>query len=103
MLVTHQERQLANLSPVQLAQPPDGKNFVLTTARHGMICDNRDLAVVVNKADSSQPVVSYSLTKLGQLEIPQKNATLGKCAVEFHHQRLVFRPDRPQGHRRAIL
>src|SRR5580693_6341223 len=96
VLIAHEQRDLGGAFPVKLAQPPDGEDFVLARVRRSVIGDHCNLAIVVDKTDSSQPIVSNSLAELGPLKIAEKDAALRKRSVELHHQRFILRADRPQ-------
>src|SRR5207344_1821284 len=90
-------------SPVKPAQSSDGEDFMLARARRGVIGDKRNLAVVIQKTDSSQPVVTHSLAELGHLKIAEEYTALRKRSVELHHERLILGTDGPQGNGCAIF
>src|SRR5262249_26985976 len=63
----------------------------------------RDLAVVVDEAYARQPLVRDALIELHRMEIAEVHTALGKLLMETDHERLVFRTNRPDGHRRAVF
>src|ERR1700693_4328257 len=97
ILIAHEKRHLGGASPVQLAQSPAGEDFMVARVRCGVIGDQRHFAIVVDKTDSSQAVVSHTLAELGPLKIAEKHATLRKRSMELHHEWLVLRAGRPPG------
>jgi hypothetical protein len=58
ILVPHQKRDFGGVFSVKLAQSPNGEDFVLSRVRRGAIGNERDFAVIVEKTDSPQAVVS---------------------------------------------
>src|ERR1700680_4283270 len=76
---------------------------MLARVRRNVIGDQRHFAIVVDKTDSPQAVVSHSLAELGPLKIAQKHAALRKRSMELHHEWLILRAYRPQDYGCAIL
>ena len=101
--ISYHKRDLAGTLSVKLAQPSDGEDFMLARIWHCVISDDRNIAVVVEKTDSSQPVMSHALAELGQLKITKKHAAFGKRFVKLHHEWLIFGAHRPQSHGCAIF
>src|SRR5581483_4709650 len=95
--VTDQNGKLPFVSSMFLDQTSDPENLV-SAIRILYVGDQRDLAVVVDETNPAQALMHDACLKAHNSEIAKVNAAIGKCFVEFHHQRLVLRTDWTNGH-----
>lgn len=89
--IAHEDRNLAILSGAGFIEATDGDDFAPGSLRRGALGDESDFAVVVNEAFADEARVSDAGVQIFHVKVAEIDALVGKCLVEFDHERFVFR------------
>ena len=86
-----------------LAQTTDPENLVVAGLGVLVIGHQGHLAVIVDEADSRQPLVSHPRGVLHGVEVAKRDAPFREGSVELDQERLILGADRPQNDLGAVL
>ena len=69
----------------------------------GVVNDQRYLAIVIGEANAHQSLMRHTRIQTQRTEISEIDTPLREALVKAHHERFVFRPDRPDEDGQALL
>jgi len=101
-LIANDNSKLRLFAAVLLAHAAYAENFMRVLVNL-IINHQRQLAIVIVETDAREPFVRDALAQIQRAKVPVAHAPLGERFVEFHHQGLVFRTNRADDDRRAVL
>src|SRR5258708_20365202 len=102
VLVGDEHGKLSLICVMGFDKAPNAKNLLLVGLRIDALGNQRDLPVVIKKADADQPLVGHPLAQPNHVQPAEIDTLVRKGFVKFDHERLILRANATNPHRPTV-